>query len=61
VGAADGVSGRLGQAEVLDLPGLDQILHGSGHLFDRHVGGDAVLAAEIEHLLGGKRRNKGYR
>ena len=33
----------FGQAEVLDLAFLDQLLHRAGHVLDRHVRVDAVL------------------
>ena len=44
---ADGLRGRLGQAEVAHLPLRDQVLHRARHLLDRHVGVHAVLVEEI--------------
>ena len=41
--AADRLHAGFGQAEVLDLAFLDQVLHRSRHVFDRHVRVDAVL------------------
>ena len=48
VGAPQGLSARLGQAEVLDLARADQILDRARHVLDRHRGIDAVL--ETEHF-----------
>jgi hypothetical protein len=48
VGAADGFSAGFGEAEVLDLAFLDQVLDGAGDIFDGHVGIDAVLVEKID-------------
>ena len=50
MGAADGLRARFGEAEVLDLALLDQLLHRPGHVFDRHVGVDAVLIEQIDDV-----------
>jgi hypothetical protein len=50
VGAADRARGRLGHAEVLDLPLLDELLHGAGHVLDRHVEVDAVLVEQVDRV-----------
>ena len=39
---------RFGQAEVLDLPLLDQVLHRPRHVLDRHRGIDAMLVVEVD-------------
>ena len=41
---------RLGQAEVLDLALLDQVLHRAGHVLDRHVRVDAVLIEQVDRV-----------
>src|SRR5882762_9841848 len=46
----DRLHARLGEAEVPDLSLLDQFLHGAGHVFDRHVGIDAMLVEEIDDV-----------
>ena len=38
------------KSEVLHFALLNQILHRSGHIFDRHVGVDAVLVIEINRI-----------
>jgi hypothetical protein len=48
MGAADGGRIRFGEAEVLDLPFLDQILDGAGHVLDGDVGIGAMLVEEID-------------
>ena len=48
VRAADRLHSGLGQAEVPDLALLDQILHRSRHVLDRHVRVDAVLVEEVD-------------
>ncbi len=48
VGAADRLRAGLGQAEMLDLALLDQVLDRAGHVLDRHVGIDAVLIEQID-------------
>ena len=50
MGAADGVGGGLGQAEVLDLAGVDQVLDRAGDLLDRHVGVDPVLVVQVDRV-----------
>ena len=50
VGAADRLHAGLGEAEVLDLPLLDQLLHGAGHVLDRDVRVDAVLVEEVDRV-----------
>ena len=45
---ADGGRGRLGQAEVPDLAGPDQLLDGAGDVLDRHVRVDAVLVEQVD-------------
>jgi hypothetical protein len=48
VGAADGLGSCFGQAEVLDLAHLDEVLDRSGHLFDEHLGVDPVLVEQVD-------------
>ena len=48
MGAADGLDARLGEAEVLDLALLDQLLDGAGDLLDRDVRVDAVLVEQVD-------------
>ena len=48
VRAADRLHAGFGQAEMLDLALLDQVLDRSRHVFDRHVGIDAVLIEQID-------------
>jgi hypothetical protein len=50
VGASDGVYPCLGEAEVGDLAGGDEFLHGTGDFLDRHVGVDAVLVEQVDGL-----------
>jgi hypothetical protein len=50
VGAADGLHARLGEAEVLDLALLDQVLHRARHVLDGHVRIDPVLVEEVDGL-----------
>lgn len=45
--AADGLRAGLAQAEVFHLARVDQLLDGSCHILDRHLGVDAVL---VEHI-----------
>jgi hypothetical protein len=49
--AADRLHACLGEAKVPHLAFLDQLLHGSRHVFDRHVGIDAVLVEETTSTL----------
>ena len=48
--AADRLHSRFGEAEVLDLSFLDQLLDRSRHVLDRHVGVDAVLVEQIDGI-----------
>ncbi len=48
--AADRLRACFGKSEVLHLALLDQILHRSGHIFDRHVGVNAVLVEQIDDI-----------
>src|SRR3954452_6673123 len=48
--AADGRRSRLGQAEVSNLPRLDELRHSSDGLFDRRLRIDAVLIIEIDRI-----------
>ena len=48
MGAADRLRARFGQAEVLDLALLDQVLHRPRHVLDRHVRVDAVLVEQVD-------------
>lgn len=46
----DRLRARLGQTEMHDLPLLDEVLDGSGHVFDGHALVDAVLVEEIDAI-----------
>ncbi len=48
VRAADRLHARFGKAEVLHLACLNQFLHRSRHVFDRHVRVNAVLIEQID-------------
>src|SRR5215212_6086563 len=48
VGAADDVDTGFGQAEVGDLPGVDQLFYGPGDVLDRHLGVDPVLVQQVD-------------
>jgi MFS family permease len=50
VGATDGLHARLGEAEVPDLPLLDELLDGPRDLLDRHVGIHAMLVVEVDRV-----------
>jgi hypothetical protein len=50
VRATDGLHARFGEAEVLDLPLLDQILHRACDVLDRHVRVDPVLIEEVDRV-----------
>ena len=50
MGTADLVCVRFGKPKVLDLASLDQILHGSSHIFHGHVRIRTVLVEQIDHL-----------
>ena len=47
---ADRLGRGLGQAEVAHLAALDQPPHRAHRLLDRHLGVDAVLVVEIDHV-----------
>src|SRR4051812_27372663 len=46
--AADGIDSRLRQAEVLDLPRLDEFLHSPRHILNGHVRIDPVLVKQVD-------------
>ena len=48
VRATDRLRSCFGKAEVLDLAFLNQVLHRSRHVFDRHVRVDTVLVEQID-------------
>ena len=48
VSAADGLCACFGEAEVLYLACLDQILDGAGGFFDGRIGIDAMLVEEVD-------------
>ncbi len=48
VGAPERRCARFRQAEVADLPGLDELGHGAHDLLDRHGGVDAMLVEEVD-------------
>ena len=48
VGAADGGGGGLGHAEVLDLPGGDEVLDRAGDVFDRDLRVDAMRVVQVD-------------
>ena len=50
VRATDRLHARFRKAKVLDLALLNQVLHRSGDIFDRHVGIDAVLIEEVNDV-----------
>jgi hypothetical protein len=50
VRAADGLGGRFGHAEVLDLAGLDEVLDRARDVLDGHLRVDSVLVAEVDGL-----------
>ena len=50
MGAANCLHAGFGQAEVLHLALLNQVLHRSRDVFDRHVRVDAVLVEEVDGL-----------
>jgi hypothetical protein len=50
VRATNGLCVRFRQAEVLDLALLNQDLHRSCHIFDWHLGVNAVLIEEIDDV-----------
>jgi hypothetical protein len=47
VRAADRLDARFGEAEVLDLPFPNQILHGSRDVFDRNFQVDPGAASQV--------------
>ncbi len=48
MGAADRLRPCFGQAEMLDLAFLNQVLHRACHIFDRHFRIDAVLIEQVD-------------
>src|SRR5208337_1234817 len=50
VRATNRLDARFGEAEVPDLALLNEVLHGSGDVFNRHVGIDAVLIEEVDDI-----------
>src|ERR1700756_3346263 len=50
VGAADGLRARFREAEVFYFALLNQFLHCSRHLFDRHIQVDTVLIEQIDRI-----------
>ena len=48
MGAADRPDAGLGQPEVVDLAGLDELLDGAGDVLDGDVGVDAVLVEQVD-------------
>ena len=50
VGAADGRGAGLGQAEVPDLAGRDELLDRAGDVLDGHLRVDAVLVEQVDDV-----------
>jgi hypothetical protein len=50
MGATDRLHSRFGKAEVLHLALLDQLLHRARHIFDGHVGIDAMLIEQVDDI-----------
>ncbi len=50
MGAADRLHSRFRKTEVLHLALLDQVLHGSRHVFDRDARIHAVLVEQIDDV-----------
>jgi hypothetical protein len=50
VRATNRLDAGFGEAEVPDLALLNEVLHGSGDIFNRHVGVDAVLIEEVDDI-----------
>ncbi|MNT35349.1 hypothetical protein D3C72_1713750 [compost metagenome] len=50
MGTAQRLCPRLGQAKVLHLPFLDQRLHRTGDVFNRHIGIHPVLIKQIDRF-----------
>ena len=50
VGPTDRLHARLGEAEVLDLAFLNQLLHRPRHVLDGHVRVDAMLIEQVDGL-----------
>src|SRR5205807_105346 len=48
--AADGLYACFRESEVFKLALPDQVFHGSGNIFDRHVGIDAVLIEQVDDV-----------
>jgi hypothetical protein len=53
VRAANRLGARLGEAEVLHLPRRNELIHGTGGIFDGHVRIDAVLVQQVGTELSG--------
>ena len=50
VGAPDGLRADLGQPEVRDLAGVDELPDGTSDVFDRHIRVDAVLVEQVDAI-----------
>jgi hypothetical protein len=50
VSAPDGLHAGFGQAEMLDLPGLDQLFDGPGDVLDVYIRVDAVLVEQVDRF-----------
>jgi hypothetical protein len=50
VRAADGLHACFGKAEVLDLAFLNQVLHRSRYVFDRHVRVNPMLIEQVDDI-----------
>lgn len=50
VGATDGLRTRFGEAEVLDLTVLDEVLHRSRDVFNGHPRIDPVLVEKVDFV-----------
>ncbi|MNU02228.1 hypothetical protein D3C72_2458710 [compost metagenome] len=48
--ATNGLGTRFGKTKMFDLTFRDQILHRSGNIFNGHIGIDAVLIQQIDHV-----------
>ena len=58
VGLPDGLWPRLGEPEVADLAGLDELLHRPDRLLDGRLGVDAVLVVEV-YVVHAETRERG--
>ena len=50
VRATDRLCSSLGKAEVLDLTLVNQVLHRSRHVFDRHVRVNTMLIVQVDDI-----------